>query len=233
MQNATPKEENKNWLTAFLLSLFLGSLGVDRFYLGKSKSGAVKLITLGGLGVWYLIDLVLIATKKMPDVAWQKSDSEKDKKTALLAFAGVMLFAIAFSMVAAGTETQNSISNVQIKPDANTSNVESEADKAERIKKEAKAAAAKAEEERIAKLAPDPVESIVLCRQNLEQEYPYGAKVRSILGVIADEPISEDTHFYKVEVEITNAFNAKRDSVMECKVTKKGESLEISHFVVY
>jgi len=50
----------KNKTVAILLSLFLGGLGIDRFYLGYTGSGILKLLTLGGLGVWALIDLIRI-----------------------------------------------------------------------------------------------------------------------------------------------------------------------------
>ncbi|MDD4900164.1 MAG: TM2 domain-containing protein [Candidatus Omnitrophica bacterium] len=60
--------ERKNFLTALLLSLFVGSLGVDRFYLGYIGLGILKLITLGGCGLWWLIDLILIASKNLKDV---------------------------------------------------------------------------------------------------------------------------------------------------------------------
>ena len=50
-----------------MLSIFVGGLGIDRFYLGKIGTGILKLITGGGLGIWWLIDVILIATGKMKD----------------------------------------------------------------------------------------------------------------------------------------------------------------------
>jgi TM2 domain-containing membrane protein YozV len=53
---------DRSYLLTWLFALLLGSLGVDRFYLGKARTAVVKLVTLGGFGVWTIIDLVLVLT---------------------------------------------------------------------------------------------------------------------------------------------------------------------------
>ena len=57
----------KSKTTAILLCLFLGFLGVHRFYTGHTLFGVIQLLTGGGLGIWALIDLVRIITGSIKD----------------------------------------------------------------------------------------------------------------------------------------------------------------------
>jgi TM2 domain-containing membrane protein YozV len=57
-------EANKVWqrqLTVLILSFVAGYFGVDRFYRGQTGWGVLKLITAGGAGIWYLVDLAIAA----------------------------------------------------------------------------------------------------------------------------------------------------------------------------
>ena len=58
---------DKKRLVALLLCLFLGVLGVHRFYVGKAGTGILQIVTLGGFGIWVLIDLIMIILGKFSD----------------------------------------------------------------------------------------------------------------------------------------------------------------------
>ncbi len=60
------KSEKSN-VAALLLCLFLGGLGVHRFYVGKVGTGILQLVTLGGVGIWAFIDMILIIMQKFTD----------------------------------------------------------------------------------------------------------------------------------------------------------------------
>jgi TM2 domain-containing membrane protein YozV len=59
--------EQKSWMVAILLCFFLGGLGAHRFYVGKIGSGVAMLLTLGGCGIWTIIDFIMIIMGKFQD----------------------------------------------------------------------------------------------------------------------------------------------------------------------
>jgi TM2 domain-containing membrane protein YozV len=61
--NISPKSR----LAALLLCFFLGMLGVHRFYVGKIGTGILMILTFGGLGIWTLIDLIIIIVGSFKD----------------------------------------------------------------------------------------------------------------------------------------------------------------------
>jgi TM2 domain-containing membrane protein YozV len=66
-EQVTQGTSDKDWTTLLILSLLLGSLGIDRFYAGHIGLGVLKLITFGACGIWSLVDLILVATGKFVD----------------------------------------------------------------------------------------------------------------------------------------------------------------------
>ena len=68
------EEKKVNWVLCLIMSVIFGELGVDRFIMGHVGLGILKLFTGGGLGVWWLVDVILIATKfKFKGIAWEEN----------------------------------------------------------------------------------------------------------------------------------------------------------------
>ncbi len=60
--NSSTPESDSQWVVTLLLAFLLGVIGAHRFYVGKTGTGILMLLTFGGLGIWLLIDLILIVT---------------------------------------------------------------------------------------------------------------------------------------------------------------------------
>lgn len=57
----------RDWFVALILAIFLGVLGVHRFYVGKVGTGILMLLTGGGCGIWWLVDIIMIAVGSFTD----------------------------------------------------------------------------------------------------------------------------------------------------------------------
>jgi DNA integrity scanning protein DisA with diadenylate cyclase activity len=90
-------DAGRHFLAVFFLSFLWGSFGVDRFYLGKIGTGILKLLTVGGLGVWVIVDLVLIMAGTMRDKQGQPMrEYQRYKKFAVKT---VVIFAVILGVV--------------------------------------------------------------------------------------------------------------------------------------
>ena len=90
-----PKQ--KHFLAVFFISFMWGTFGVDRMYWGKWGTGILKLITLGGFGVWVLVDLMIIMHGSMRDKWGRKMLQTAEYKH--FAYLTVLLFAVVLGIV--------------------------------------------------------------------------------------------------------------------------------------
>ena len=61
------KTSDKDWIITLVLAIVVGTIGIDRFYTGSILLGVFKLLTVGGLGIWWIIDLILLVTGNYKD----------------------------------------------------------------------------------------------------------------------------------------------------------------------
>jgi hypothetical protein len=107
----------KSFMATWLLSLLLGNLGVDRFYLGKTGTGIAKLLTFGGFGIWSIVDLIITLTGNARDRDGRPLEgySENKKKAWIITavvwlvgmVVGVLYMVMSFAMLAQISEGRN------------------------------------------------------------------------------------------------------------------------------
>ncbi|TFD02421.1 TM2 domain-containing protein [Cryobacterium sandaracinum] len=92
-------EGSKSFIVTLLLSFFLGVFGADRFYLGKTGSAVLKLVTVGGFGYWMIIDLLITLFGGQRDVGgFRLAGYDKHRKTAWIVIAAVFGSAVLISI---------------------------------------------------------------------------------------------------------------------------------------
>jgi len=98
MQLKTKKfPRQRHFLAVFFISFLWGGFGADRMYLGKWWTGLAKLVTLGGLGIWALVDLILIMNGAMRDAQGREMLQFAEYKT--FAYKTILYFAIALGVI--------------------------------------------------------------------------------------------------------------------------------------
>jgi len=86
---SAPLRPQKSFVATWLFAWLLGGFGADRFYLGKTGTAIIKLVTFGGLGVWALIDLILVLVGKTTDKQGQPLAGYDQKKVVAWIVTGI------------------------------------------------------------------------------------------------------------------------------------------------
>ena len=99
---------SKSFVVTWLLSYFLGGLGIDRFYLGKIGTGVLKLVTLGGCGLWWLVDLIIVLVGAARDAqGLPLAGYEANKRTAWIVTAILVVLSVLLRIVNGSTNSSS------------------------------------------------------------------------------------------------------------------------------
>lgn len=101
MYAATEATNHKSYRTLWLLSVLLGAFGADRFYLGKMGTAWAKLVTVGGVGFWWLADVIVVLTGNATDSQGRAVTGDAEERRH--SFLGTAFFVIAGITLASAT----------------------------------------------------------------------------------------------------------------------------------
>ena len=89
-------EKKRSYAPTLLLSFFLGGLGIHRFYTGYIGIGIAQLLTLGGCGIWYIVDLVNICFNNFKDADGNELDEPNLTLGKIFFFVWLALFILSW-----------------------------------------------------------------------------------------------------------------------------------------
>ncbi|MGO0603673.1 NINE protein [Brevibacterium linens] len=106
--NNLPQESAKSFVLTWLFAWFLGFFGVDRFYLGKVGTGILKLVTLAGFGIWWLVDVIVVLAGKATDKSRRPLAGYRQHRTVAFAVtAGFVAVGIVGSSIAGSSGAED------------------------------------------------------------------------------------------------------------------------------
>ncbi|UOQ88045.1 Ltp family lipoprotein [Agromyces endophyticus] len=112
-------EGPKSFVATWLLSWLVGFWGIDRFYLGKVGTGLAKLFTLGGLGIWWLVDLILVLTGAQRDQqGFRLQGYQQHKKIAWIVTGAVVALGLVINIITGATGAARVASSSNDRPAA-------------------------------------------------------------------------------------------------------------------
>ena len=110
---------DKSFIATWLFAVFLGFFGVDRFYLGKVGTGVLKLVTLGGCGIWVLVDIILVLAGAQKDkVGRPLAGYDEYKKTAWIITGVLFLLSAILGAINGPNAADNLVDDVADAPTA-------------------------------------------------------------------------------------------------------------------
>ena len=132
---SVPREVNegeKSFIATWLLSLFLGVFGADRFYLGKIGTAVAKLLTLGGVGVWWLVDLILVLSGAARDRSGQRlAGYQQQRVIAWSVTGGLIVLSLVINVATGGDDESAGLDQPDDAAPVAEADVEAPADPAE------------------------------------------------------------------------------------------------------